>query len=124
MGYYTEYTLEVRSVKTKEDFTRIASALELKKIMYYALDSGHWNQGDSAALFYSWDQVKWYDHEEDMKELSVLFSDFTFCLSGVGEDSTDQWREYYKCGLVERCDAEIYFPKPTSIDWDGAVRSA
>lgn len=124
MGYYTDYSLEVRNVKTKEDFDRLASALKLKGIMYYALDQGHWEQEHNTAFFDNWESVKWYDHEKDLTEISVLFSDFTFCLFGIGEDSSDQWKTYFKCGQLECCNAVISFPKPTTINWDGAVRSA
>lgn len=55
------------------------------------------------------DEIKWYDHEKDMRAYSKKHPDTLFKLSGEGEESGDIWAEYYQNGLMQRCKAQIVF---------------
>ncbi len=50
-------------------------------------------------------EAKWYDHEEEMLELSKLFPTKEFVLHGIGEERIDDWVKVFKNGNmgVSRC---------------------
>ena len=123
MGYQTEYTLEIRTVPTHDDYERIRKTMEEPPydLIYYAFDQGWWNEKNQTAYFYSWDSVKWYDHKDQMAEISKMFPDYVFRLYGVGEDHNDMWYEYYRNGEYEECAARITYPEPENIKWPEAV---
>lgn len=51
----------------------------------------------------------WYDHEDDLKEISAMFPDVLIKLYGEGEDAKDIWYKYFKGGKVQVCRAKIVF---------------
>lgn len=53
------------------------------------------------------EEVKWYDHEEDMKAFSRKFPAVLFTLNGEGEESGDVWVKYFKNGKMQASKAEI-----------------
>lgn len=92
MGYYTYYTLSVVD-KGSADIDAIAYNVEA------------WNLPDYCRYeedIFQW-YAKWYEHEEDMKELSLRFPDTVFDLFGDGEDSDDFWHKYFKNGKMQCC---------------------
>ncbi|MDB4726121.1 hypothetical protein OAF54_01700 [bacterium] len=95
MGYYTRHELEVYG--TDDDLiTQLIS--ECEEAAYSLQEDGGCNQ-----------ETKWYDHKRDMKAFSLKHSNALFKLSGEGEESGDQWIEYYKNGKVQICKAKITF---------------
>jgi hypothetical protein len=54
---------------------------------------------------------KWYESDQDMKELSSReeYKDVLFILEGEGEDNDDIWIAYYKNGKVQKEYAKITF---------------
>lgn len=105
MGYYTYYNLEAYengahvTTEREEEICTVAS-----EITGIAFD--HFED-------LSWDSMKWYDHEDDMLELSKRFPDVTFVLYGEGEERDDNWVAYYKNGDSEYCGARIVYDRPT-----------
>lgn len=91
MGYYTRYELKI-----SPESEIIRAVIEDEGDVYYAI-------GDYA------DSYKWYDHEQDMRDLSVRFPDHLFELRGEGEDTGDIWRKYFKNGKMQSCFAQITF---------------
>lgn len=97
MGYGTRYNLTVHEgdkciediLEENEDFNGL----------YYAFDE----HGEGI------DEVKWYDHDEDMIELSKKYPDIVFSLKGDGEEQGDSWYKYFKSGKVQECYAIIKF---------------
>jgi len=55
------------------------------------------------------DNVKWYDHDDDMLEMSRHFPDVTFILTGEGEE-TDYWKTKYKDGKMASVSGSIVYP--------------
>ena len=86
MGYYTNYDTSGNSEEIKAAINEA---------------SGYINVED--------DCIKWYDHEEHMKEVSLKFPDQLLVLEGDGEEQGDQWKAYYKNGKVQVCKAIITF---------------
>ena len=117
MGYYTAYTMRAEGAVNEDVARQINKTLEEKEIIGYALDLGHYFD---KGKFINWDytnSTKWYNHEEDMLEISRQFPDVTFVLYGEGENQGDMWKEYFCDGTAELCTAEIVFKKPTTIKW-------
>lgn len=92
MSYYTRYEVAITP-----DSKEVRQAIEADDDLSYAI-------GD-----YSSDECKWYSHETAMRELSRKFQDVLFELSGVGEDSGDLWRKYFKNGEMQACPAQITY---------------
>ena len=61
--------------------------------------------------FFDWDAYKWYNHVEDMENLSIEFPEYWFVLYGEGEESGDLWKEMYHNSLYQRINAEITYPE-------------
>lgn len=89
MGYTTYFNLEMENYTDEQ---RLAIA-ELVEENDFPMD---WYNGNDY-----WDgEGKWYEHQEDMINLSKQFPEVLFILSGEGEDREDNWREYYRNGKV------------------------
>ena len=89
MGYYTDFELNYSS----NERDKVQERLEEISNGYTGNDSG----------------VKWYNHEEDMKQLSREFPDILFELCGEGEESGDIWEKYFKNGKMQCCKAVLTF---------------
>ena len=96
MGYYTRYELSVsdENYSLIEDFRNECDSAQ------YAFDeSGEVN-----------DEIKWYDHEDDMREFSCKHPKVLFILKGEGEENGDLWVKYFLCGKMQTCKAVISYP--------------
>ena len=89
MGYYTWYTLDIIKDPDNqiddfyEEFDKLTGlANDLKK--------------------YDGTEAKWYNWENDMKELSKKFSKMLFRISGDGEEQFDVWNCYF-------CNGKSYY---------------
>jgi hypothetical protein len=112
VGYYTYYSLTV----DKEDLTEVISAI-------FAADEDKWYALEQEGFKGSWDGVqscKWYNHEKDMKELSLQFPGALFTLHGEGENTGDLWNLYCQDGRLQEQHAEIVYP-PFDPTWGGTV---
>ena len=128
MGYYTQYTLEVRKIKNEAQFNELVDELRSRELIGYAFDDGHYpatissiNHKYNDAIFYSYDECKWYDHAEDMVVISEKFPNMYFELSGEGEAFGDYWKEYYHDGDIEECRGEIVYEQPKKVQWQELV---
>lgn len=109
MGYYTNFDLTILPEPDIDFETEIMKAIAAK-INYedpsnISADDAKWCLSDS---------LKWYDHDDDMIEVSKQFPDITFILYGEGEDSDDIWKAYYKNGEMEAIQARVIFDEPTN----------
>lgn len=118
MGYYTSYNLDVNNVNTEAEHQAIVDKLRELKIIEYALDTGYWNERSKSSSFYSYDEVKWYDHDEDMQKIAEAFPEMTFKLTGVGEEDDDRWYCLYNGDESEEIHAVITWPEPQRIKWE------
>ena len=94
----------------------INAAMKIRDIIGYALQEVSYSPGE-AACWYAEGSVKWYESEDDIREISRMFPDVTFMLEGDGEDAEDFWRAYFKDGDYEYCRGKISYPDPVSIQW-------
>jgi hypothetical protein len=106
MGYDTCYSLSVlepADIDVSEILSRIKRDEKTDDYWFGGLDYAIDVHGDCL------DSARWYEHEEDMIELSQRNPDVVFCLWGRGEDNDDIWYKYFKNGLIQRCHANITF---------------
>ena len=95
MGYYTMYNLS-----TDED-----EAYAKEK---YGDELGEFT-GYGAALFE--DQIKWYEHEQDMRSFSKRYPDVLFQLDGKGENNDDVWTMWARNGKTYKDYVKIIYPE-------------
>lgn len=88
MGYYTRYSL------TYEPETLAVSIESAQEKLY-----------DGYSPFD--DECNWYEHEEDMKNLSQQFPDVLFTLHGEGEEAGDLWNKYFRNGKMQVAKATV-----------------
>ena len=98
MGYYTNYEL---SMKVKGEYPEGADFGSIREEIEEV-------SGYGGCLFEQ--ENKWYDHDENMIQISSKYPTILFELSGIGEEHGDMWITYYKAGKSQKCQAEIVFP--------------
>jgi hypothetical protein len=101
MGYNTRYTISLSGQSSEEENNEI-----LATQIYNGLTIARFVDGDV-------DEMKWYDHENDMTALSIKYPHVTFTLEGCGEETFDLWKKYFLGGQMQRADAEITYPPCT-----------
>jgi len=88
MGYYTRYSLSAKS----------------DIIEHFCIE----NENAAYALIEE-SECKWYDHERELREFSKLHPDELFVLEGHGEEQGDDWKKYFRNGLMQKCKGEIVY---------------
>ena len=83
MGYYTRYELET------SDGHAEPHEQALCEISGYSID------------MFSGESIKWYDHEDHLKQHSLKHPDVVFFLKGEGEESGDIWAKWFKSGEMQ-----------------------
>lgn len=103
MGYYTNYSLEVRA----KDSTKEISYNEMKVIEERFNDlTGY----DFFTMLEYGEEGKWYHHDEDMIQLSKEFPQYLFILEGAGEERNDWWINTYWNGQMGESSAKVIEP--------------
>ena len=98
MGYYTTFELNIE--KNPDN-------IEMKDVIEKINEIAGWKMFEDLDNEYC--HAKWYDFETEMAEVSKLFPNTVFSLSGEGEDSDDLWRAYFKNGVVKIYQARILY---------------
>lgn len=90
MGYYTNHSLTIQDLGEHTE-KEIFDYLYENEDVFYGLDVY------TPSVYYdcSGSDCKWYEHQEDMKELAKKFPTATFVLHGEGEEQGDIWEEMY-----------------------------
>lgn len=104
MGYNTRFELDLeyygKDPKPSPDKYEIID--ELRKSgenAEYALDEDGGSNGE----------LKWYDHDKDLRSFSKKHPDWMFSLSGEGEDNEDIWKKYFRDGYMQEARAKISY---------------
>ena len=117
MGYYTDYELTIED----HDFDVMVADLQAE-VMAYGLEVD-WRNLDVVRKHdeiseYPFESIyagklhmhaTWYDHEQHMIVLSKGFPNYTFILSGEGEENGDMWRKEFCNGAMKKFKAQITF---------------
>lgn len=110
MGYYTKFELEiqgdmdrwVKGTDRKGNTVEVNLGLDTSSILQEIKDlSGYHDTFE--------EEVKWYDHETHMREISRRYPTALFILTGKGEEPGDLWRAYFQNGLCQREEAVIVY---------------
>lgn len=102
MGYYTQYRLEVQGATPEQ-----LLAIKEEKTVYGSLMSMF-----GFALADPSSDIKWYEHDRDMTNLSLQYPTVLFILDGDGEETEDLWRKFFKNGHIEEHRASQWVPPP------------
>lgn len=98
MGYYTGYDLKWKPPVNLIGIDDLIGAyIESHEGMDNALEPSGSEK----------ESTTWYDHEEDMIEMSKVFPGIIFTLHGEGEESGDIWNKYFKDGVMQVAKATI-----------------
>jgi hypothetical protein len=130
MGYYTSYTLEWEKSPQQQtpEWIDLVSKVGEEQAQLW-LDNGvlaitrygsadpisEWIQGHDDASYAlnadgtTQESSKWYEHEDDLRELSARHPDTLLTLSGEGEEAGDIWVKYFLNGEMQECKAKITF---------------
>lgn len=90
MGYYTRHELTIISGDNSIDHEK-----QISETTNYDNCFDH--------------EIKWYEHEKDMKAYSLKYPNTVFCLEGEGEESGDVWKKYFKNGKSLYAKAKMIF---------------
>jgi hypothetical protein len=106
MGYRTYHSLTVYDNKlTYLDKETVEHEMLISKFVnkYDGLDE----EESNFSIFEQ--EEKWYDHEKNMKEYSLLYPDLIFKIHGDGEENEDFWDEYFKNGKCQFCPSYMFY---------------
>ena len=109
MGYLTTYSLEYSGPVVDE--AEIINALA-------EINPRYFNRGVRDIDAFFCETIKWYDHDEDMLELSERFPNHTFTLEGIGEEFPDFWRNYYYRGKMKESLGRIFYDPVDLSNWE------
>lgn len=71
-------------------------------------EEARWGLNDSGR---SDGEVKWYEHETEMREFSKKYPDTVFTLKGEGEEAGDIWKKYFQNGKCQVAKARLTIDK-------------
>lgn len=98
MGYNTDFDLSVERLNPFEEVDYDVIKIVFENVTNYKINDD-----------FTLNEVRWYDWEKDMKEISKTFPNYRFTLDGNGEDNDDIWRAYFINGKSQVCKAKITF---------------
>ena len=119
MGYYTNY--EVRAVGFEDEDSAEFFIFKLDKFVGEKLSiekEEDWSTGELRKTYRVHGYIserKWYNWEDNLKEMSLKFKDVLIEVEGHGEEDEDIWRARIKNGDSEIVKAEIVFPAFTKF---------
>ena len=99
MGYYTRFNLEIRSEITKKTAEEIVKSINDKigfKCFTLYVPSYIEDTDTVSWDIEAFDEMKWYEWENDMDEIAAQYPDIEFRIEGNGDDKEDWWIALYK----------------------------
>jgi hypothetical protein len=97
MGYYTDYSIRCEPPVKDENIAFAMNELFGDITGYGPLGEILWATLDHSSYY---NNLKWYDHHDDMEEFSRMYPEYTFHLEGIGEEQGDLWKKEYKDGVL------------------------
>ena len=123
MGYYTNFSIDIRTAITRAEAKDIAAAInraicptiENEDDWLFSLDDYSGIEDDEKATWEltPYDAMKWYDCEEDMKEIAKKYPAIEFRVEGYGEDREDWWVALFKGDRYQ-----IKYVEPPIDEWE------
>lgn len=107
MGYYTDY--EMAPARYDPESLSFDTHRAIEAFIEESTEVDGWSDLNDV-----WrgkgNTLTWYDHQKDMGRLSVAFPDVLFTLWGCGQETDDQWKEYYLDGKCQLARTTITYP--------------
>lgn len=123
MGYYTNFSIDIRTAITRaeaKDITvainrAICPTIENEDDWLFSLDDYSGIEDDENATWglIPYDMMKWYDWEKDMKEIAKKYPAIEFRVEGYGEDREDWW-----VALLKGDRFQIKYVEPPIDEWE------
>ena len=123
MGYYTNFSIDIRTAITRaeaKDITvainrAICPTIENEDDWLFSLDDYSGIEDDEKATWelIPYDEMKWYDCEEDMKKIAKKYPAIEFRVEGYGEDREDWWVALFKGDRFQ-----IKYVEPPIDEWE------
>ena len=123
MGYYTNFSIDIRTAITRAEAKDITAAInraicpkiENEDDWLFSLDDYSGIEDDENATWelIPYDAMKWYDWEEDMKEIAKKYPAIEFRVEGSGEDKDDWWVALFKGDRYQ-----IKYVEPPIDEWE------
>lgn len=110
MGYYTYYQLRMWDEEDKELKSAVAEVIKAELAEVAELEASYVN-----CMYNFGEELKWYDHHENMRELAKRYPFVKFELEGRGEDADDWWVAQYwgnkfECAYVQPPEPKLFVP--------------
>ncbi len=110
MGYYTRYNLDIAVVDVKTGELHPSPTVQAK--LQWGMTSLLSELKEISGYDYLFgEDIKWYEHEDNMRKISKKYPDVLFTLSGEGEESDDIWKKYFLNGKMQKARAKIVIPE-------------
>jgi len=110
MGYYTNYTLNADGFDDKEAAEFFEFKL-LKLSQYSGWEVNIEKTVSGYSVEAAINDVKWYDWQSNLEQLTEQYPQITITVDGVGEEPGDIWRARVQNGETKRAKATISFPE-------------
>lgn len=119
MGYYTKFDLYVLDRSNSAPLMLSEGeglAVEIDEALQ-DITGYDWSIYDPRQPYmFGGESQKWYDHHENMLELSKRFPLIIFRLEGDGEENGDMWAKWYLDGKSYEETAPIWRPSPLDMN--------
>lgn len=123
MGYYTNFSIDIKTAITRAEAKDITEAInraicpliKSEDDWLFSLDDYSGIEDDENATWEitPYDAMKWYDWEEDMKEIAKKYPAIEFRVEGSGEDKDDWWVALFKGDRFQ-----IKYVEPPIDEWE------
>lgn len=123
MGYYTNFSIDIKTAITRAEAKDITEAInraicpliKSEDDWLFSLDDYSGIEDDEKATWelIPYDMMKWYDWEEDMKEIAREYPAIEFRVEGSGEDKDDWWVALFKGDRYQ-----IKYVEPPIEEWE------
>lgn len=121
MGYYTRFSIEIRTAITKAEAKEIAWAInraitplvKSEEDWFFTLDDYAAAEDKCTWDIMPYDELKWYDWEDDMKAIAKEYPTIEFRVEGSGEDRDDWW-----VALLKGDRYQIKYVEPPIDEWE------
>lgn len=123
MGYYTNFSIDIRTAITRAEARDITEAInraicptiETEDDWFFSLDDYSGIEDDENATWelIPYDAMKWYDWEKDMRKITKRYPAIEFRVEGSGEDKDDWWVALFKGDRYQ-----IKYVEPPIEEWE------
>lgn len=123
MGYYTNFSIDIKTAITRAEAKDITEAInraicpliKSEDDWLFSLDDYSGIEDDENATWEitPYDVMKWYDWKEDMKEIAKKYPAIEFRVEGSGEDKDDWW-----VALLKGDRFQIKYVEPPIDEWE------